>query len=411
MKRFFIYAFLQGKRALRLLPGFLAVLLLLACGAALAAAGLSANRAADASRQKALVGVVGEENNPYVRIGVDALETFDAARDELKFVFLDEETAKAELRAGYLSAFLYLPDDFVNSIYAGDTHPIRFVTAQGTTGIDALLSAELAASVARLMTETQNAQYGAQRYAMDHLPDVDPYEVDNDLVDRYFSMVLSRDRIFAVKLIGLSDALSFGGYYLCGILTAFLLLLGIGAGPFFFRRSGALCTLLRAQGFGPLRQTLAEFAAYYLLMLLGALLTAALALPLLRRFGLDIPELRDLAFSDLAGTLAGVVACIAAMQFFLYELVPSALGGTLLQFLCAAVQGYLCGCFYPYSFFPEAAQRLGAVLPAGLVLRALSSAVRRAGAPVWAVLAWAAAFLLLSAVVRRVRGHEPGGAA
>ena len=410
MRRFFVYTGLQCKRALRLLPHTLAVLLLLACGAALAAAGLSARRADDASRRMALVGVVGDDSNPYVRVGVDALETFDTAREELKFVFLDERSAIDALRAGRLSAFLYLPDGFVESIYAGEIRPIRFVTMEGAAGIDSVLSAELAAAVARLMLETNNAEYGAMRYAADFRPDVDPYEMDGALVDRYFSMVLTRDRLFSVKLIGLADTLSFGGYFFCGIFVAFLLLAGIGASPLCSRRSAALGTLLRAQGFGALRQTLGEFIAFYLLLLLGALTAAAIALPLLRRSGLDIPELRTLSGDALAGTLALLVLSIASMQFFLYELVPSVLGGISLQFLCAAVQGYVCGCFYPYSFFPDALQRFGALLPAHASLRRLSAVLRGSGAGVWAVLAWAPAFLLLTAAVRKARWRRAGGA-
>jgi ABC-2 type transport system permease protein len=407
MKRFIVYAGLQCRRAMRLLPHMLAILLLLACVAGLAAAGISAGRAADASRQIALVGVVGDANNPYIRTGVDALETFDTSRHEMRFVFMDEETAIRELRAGRLSAFLYLPEDFVESIYAGDTHPIRFITPEGA-GIDTLLTAELAASVARLMVETESAQFGAQRYAVDFLPDVDPYEVDNELVDLYFTMVLSRDRLFSVKLVGLADTLSFGGYFFCGILVAFLLLAGISASPLCSRRAAALGPVLRAQGFGAVRQTLGEFAAFYLLLLIGALAAAAIALPILRRSALDIPELRDLAVGPFFGTLALLVLSIGAMQFFLYELIPSPLGGILLQFLCAAAQGYVCGCFYPYTFFPEALQRVGKALPAGTALRCLSAAVRGAGGSVSALLLWTLGFLAAAAAVRAWRYGRVG---
>ena len=411
MRRFFVYAGLQCKRALRLLPHILAVLLLLAGGAYLAAAGLAAHRAADETRQLALVGVVGDDSNPYVRIGVDALETFDTARDELKFVFLDEQSAIDGLRDGRLSAFLYLPDGFVESIYAGEIRPIQFITLEGASGIDSLLSAELASAVARLMIETDNAQYGAQRYAVDHLPDADPYEVDNELVDRYFTMVLTRDRLFSVRIIGLADTLSFGGYFFCGIFVAFLLLAGIGASPLCSRRSAALGPLLDARGLGPLGQTLGEFAAFYLLLLAGALAAAAAALPLLLRSPLNIPELRDVSVPALFGTLALLVLSLSAMQFFLYELVPSTLGGILVQFLCAAVQGYVCGCFYPYSFFPDAVRRLGAVLPAHSALQRLSAVLRGSGEGVWAVLVWVPVFLLLSAALRKARWRHTGGAA
>ena len=403
MRRFVVYLLLQCRRALRLLPHMLLITVLLSLAAALAAAVISAGRASDSARQIARVGVVGDENNPYIRIGIDALETFDASRDELKFVFMDEETALAELRAGNLSAMMYLPEDFVESLYRGETHPIRFVTPEGGTGLDSLLSAELADAVAQLMTETQNAQFGAQQYARDYLPDVDPYEVDNELVSRYFAMVLSRHLLSTVKTIGLSDSLSFAGYYFCGLTIAFLLLWGIGGGPLFSGRSDELALTLRARGFGALRQVLGEFAAFYLLLLFSAALAGAAGYWFLQRSALEISELQTVSPGALLRALALLTLTLGAMQFFLYELIPHALGGALAQFLVAAAQAYVCGCFYPYSFFPASIQRLGAALPAGTALRYFSGAVRGVGGFVPAMLAWALGFLLLSAAVRAWR--------
>ena len=409
MKRFFVYAGLQCKRALRLLPYSLLVAALLCAAAVLAAAVFRTQRANDASFQLATIGVVGDKDNRYIQIGLNALETFDVSRDELQFVFLDEETGLKELRAGRLSAVMYVPKDFVEQIYAGEPVPIRFITSKDATGPDTLLTAELANSVAELMIETQNAQFGAQRYAMDYLPDVDPYKVDNELVDLYFSIVLSRQRLFSVKTIGLSDSLSFAGYYFCGLVVAFLLLWGIAGGPLFSSRADELGVTLRAQGFGPLRQILGEYAAFFLLMLIGTLAAAAAGLWFLQRSALVIPELQDVSVPALLRSLFLLVLMVSAMQFFLYELVPSALGGALLQFLCAAVQGYVCGCFYPASFFPKALQRAGALLPAGAALRVLSARLRGAAGYGPALLGWTLAFLLLSVGMRWARTAQIGG--
>ena len=403
MRRFFVYFALQCKRAARILPHTLLITALLCAAAALAGTLISTGRANDEANQIAVVAVVGDETNPYVRIGVDALETFDSSREEIKFRFMDEQTALRELRAGRVSAMMYLPDDFVEALYRGEVHPIRFLTPEGTAGLDTLLSAELADAVAKLMTETQNAQYGAQMYAMDYLPEVDPYEVDNELVDRYFAMVLSRHRLFSVQTVGLADALSFAGYYFCGLVVAFLLLTGMSAVPLMSARTAELERTLRARGFGAPGQVAGEFAAYYLLMLLLSLAAGAAGWFLLRRSGLAIPELADIAPAALVPALAALVLCFAAMQFFLYELAPGALSGALAQFLCAAVQAYVCGCFYPYSFFPETLQRLGAALPAGAAMRYLSARLRGTSGQVSALLAWALAFLLLSAAVRAWR--------
>ena len=409
MKRFFVYAGLQCKRALRLLPYSLLIAALLCAAAALAAAVFRTQRANDASFQLATIGVVGDEDNRYIQIGLNALETFDVSRDELRFVFLETEAGMKELRAGRLSALMYVPEDFVEQIYAGEPVPIRFITTKDATGPDTLLTAELANSVADLMIETQNAQFGAQRYAVDYLPDADPYEVDNELVDLYFSMVLSRQRLFSVKTIGLSDSLSFAGYYFCGLIVVFLLLWGISGGPLFSSRSEELGLTLRAQGFGAPRQVLGEFTAFFLLMLIGTLAAGAAGLWFLQRSALVIPELEDVPAQSLIGPLILLVLTFSAMQFFLYELVPSALGGALLQFLCAAAQGYVCGCFYPASFFPKALQRFGSLLPAGAALRYLSARVRGAAGGGGALLGWTLAFLLLSVAARMARAAKIGG--
>ena len=409
MRRSFVWFFLQCRRALRLLPYTLLILALLCSAAALAAAMLRTQRAGDASLQIARIGVIGDKNNRYFKIGLDALETFDTSRHELQFLFMDEETALRQLREGRLSAVMVLPDDFVESMYTGEMHPIRFITPEGATGPDTLLCAELAAAITNLMPETRSAQYGAQQYARDYLPDVDPYDVDNELVDRYFSVVLSRHLLSSVKTIGLSDSLSFAGYYFCGLIVALLLLWGIAAGPFFSARPEELCLTMRAQGFGPFRQVLGEYAAFYLLMLLGTLAAGAAGAWFLQRSAIVIPELQDISLPALIRPLALIVAMLCAMQFFLYELVPSALGGALAQFLCAAVQGYVCGCFYPASFFPDALQRLGAALPAGTALRFLSAFLRGAAGYGPAMWGWTLAFLLLAVAVRSLRAAQIGG--
>lgn len=406
MKRFLMYLLLQGKRALRLLPQVLAVTLLLTCAASLAGAVLSAQRAGDTSRHKVLVGAVVDAGNPYIQLGIHALETFDAARDEISFLVMEEGEALARLRAGTLSAYIVVPDDFLDTMYSDDVHPIRFVSLDGAAGLDTLLAAELADAVARLMTDTQNAQYGAVGYAMEHPTGMNPYEADDELIDRQFAIVLDRDKLFQVETVGLSDSLSFGGYYFCGLLVAFLLLWGIGASPLFSRRPGEMSMMLRARGFGAARQVLGEFCAFYLLMLLGAACAAFAGMHLLRRYTSEIPELQYVFPPTFAAALAFLVLMLGTMQFFLYELSSEHPGGILLQFLNAVAQGYAAGCFYPRSFFPEGLRRFGEVLPAGVATRYLSGVMSGSGGSAVPMALCALTFLALSVMVRRLRLRE-----
>ena len=82
--------------------------------------------------------------------------------------------------------------------------------------------------------------------------------------------------------------------------------------------------------------------------------------------------------------------------------------GILLQFLSAVVQGYLAGCFYPSSFFPEGLRHLGALLPAGVGMRYLRAHLL--SLPDTAQLVWVwgyfALFLLLSLLLRSRRNRS-----
>ena len=403
MRRFMRYLLAQGKRALRLLPRTLAVTLLLTLAASVAGAAISVRRASDASRQRVPVGVVADEANPYIIMGIHALETFDAARDEFEFLIMEEPEALAQLRAGKLRAYLVIPDDFLEAMYTDDVHPIRFITPDGAPGLETRLAAELAGAVARLMTETQNAQYGAIHYVMDHPSDMNPYLADDELINRYFTLVLGRDKLLRLETVGVSGTLGYAAYYLCGFTVALALLWGIGASPLFSRRSDELGLLLRARGFGAARQIAGEFGAYYALTLLGALCAGTAAVLLLRRFSANIPELRYLSPFSLFPALALTVLALGAMQFFLYELAPENPNGILLQFLNAAAQGYAAGCFYPRSFFPEGLRTLGGCLPAGAALRYLGGAVSGSGGGGLAMLGWTAVFLALAAALRHRR--------
>ena len=79
----------------------------------------------------------------------------------------------------------------------------------------------------------------------------------------------------------------------------------------------------------------------------------------------------------------------------------------LLQFLNAAVQGYLAGLFYPSSFFPEGMRRLGSLLPAGVSMDYLRGVLLEKPEPaaVCGLLGWIAICSLLIPAVRSRRNR------
>ena len=118
----------------------------------------------------------------------------------------------------------------------------------------------------------------------------------------------------------------------------------------------ALPALLSSKGQNTLSQMAGEFVAYFVLMATSFLLVIVLVAVAMGLTGFTLPEWEREGIGILFGfyvKMLPVAAVICAMQLLLFELTSDMVSGILLQFLCALSLGYLSGCFYPISFFPE----------------------------------------------------------
>ena len=93
--------------------------------------------------------------------------------------------------------------------------------------------------------------------------------------------------------------------------------------------------------------------------------------------------------------LGAVMICL--MQQFLYELSNDGISAPILQFLNAIVQGYICGCFYPISFFPEQVRVFTSHLPVGAAVRLLGETSKES---IVETVIYAALFFALSVFLR-----------
>ena len=409
MKRFLIYYRLQLKRAGKLLPRMLAVTLLLAVLTALSALLISGlNDNSDANEQ-VRVGLVGKLDEGYLAEGLELLQSMDSSRFSLCFLPMEENEAALALRRGDIDGYAVIPDGFAEALMVGEHRPITYVSAYGGADIGAQMTRELVETVSDLVLETENAVYGAQNYAAERLPDVNPYSAGDYLLLRYALRIFDRERLYDVETLDRTEALSLAGYYLCGISLLFLMLWAISCTPLFAGRSRELGRILQAEGLPSAAQVLAEFLSYVLLMLCGLLAASLFAGLLLGRFGIAVPELEKTGVGDVIRLLIGAlptVLMLCALQFFLFELADNTVAGVLLQFLNAVVQGYMAGCFYPSSFFPEGLQRFGAVLPAGAAMARLRALLLRSGAAAGPVWLWLLLMLLMAIALRYRRNRS-----
>ena len=402
------YFRLQCRRTLRQLPAALLVTVLLLASAALLGSALLEKNRSDTPVTRIPVGLVGDFENEYLSFGLFAVENLDPSRFSVEFQVLESErAARAALMRGDISAYLVIPDTFVESISAGKLEPLRYVSTGGAASLGSALTDELVAAVSEMVTATEDAIYGAQDFVADRMPRMKPWKAGEALGRQFTDLVLERSAMFDTEIIPTPAGMDLAQSLLCGVLVLFLLLWGITATGVFARREPELSGMLYARGMGAARQVSAELGAYLALLLLTLALVAACALPVLKSaplasLGLQIDAT---ALAGLLWRLLVAAVMIGTLQFLLYEIASGVIQSVLLQFLTAMALGYVSGCLYPLRFFPEAMQAAAQWLPAGCAISFLGAGLTHRGAPgaAIAIAAYTALFFAAAVALRHRR--------
>lgn len=371
MTRFRIYLLAQMKRVKKALPAVLIMTLLLTgCIALISKVMLIADSSSE-KKQKVQIGLVGDISGSYLGFGISALQHLDSSRFAIKFIEMEEEEARDRLNHGTLSAFVIVPEGFVEAAVRGENMPLTYVSTSGSLGLGSMIMNELVNTISSLLTESQNAIYGMQNYLVNNGMSDIYWQATDELYLRFLDFILGRTTVYELELTGLSGNLSMIGYYLCGFTVLFLLLWGIAGSPLYIKKDHALPALLSSKGQNTLSQMAGEFVAYFVLMATSFLLVIVLVAVAMGLTGFTLPEWEREGIGILFGfyvKMLPVAAVICAMQLLLFELTSDMVSGILLQFLCALSLGYLSGCFYPISFFPESIQMVQPLLPTGVAV-------------------------------------------
>ncbi|MBR6812475.1 MAG: hypothetical protein IKM51_03785, partial [Oscillospiraceae bacterium] len=101
---FFFYLKAQFKRAMRLAPGVLAVvLILLVCVGLLGSIMLSRSQSSE-NRFKINIGIVGDVSDPYIQLALFAVKNLDPTRFTIDLLELNEDDAQQMMKSGRINA-------------------------------------------------------------------------------------------------------------------------------------------------------------------------------------------------------------------------------------------------------------------------------------------------------------------
>lgn len=378
MYRWTQYLKIQLKRVGKALPGICLLTVALTVSLLFLLKAMFLIEESKGQKQVVQVGIVGDLSDTYLGIGINVIKNMEDIKSMANIESMTEEEAKEKFASGEISAYLLVPEGFVDSIMSGENKQLTYVTTKSAQGIGAILINELVDSISRMVTLTQNSIYAMQSYMLDYGKRDQLRDATLEMNVAYIEVVMNRMGVFELQELGVSNAISLTGHLFTGILLLLILLWGINSVSLMVREEHSLLRILHTKGLKAHKQVPAEVAAYALLQCVTLICVFMCIIMVKSRMGFYIREWDELNFSEQTVfilQLIPVVLLISTLQAFLYELVTNVVTGVLLQFIMAVSMAYTAGCIYPLSFFPEVLQIIGAYSPVGVALRYMQKGI------------------------------------
>lgn len=362
---------MEMKRVKKMLPSALFFALLL-FGSIVAMGKLIYTLNSDGEEKSPVkVVLVGDISDPFLQFGFNLVTKIDVALMEMQIEFHTEEEARRMLQREEASLYVRVPDGFVAAVNSGENMKAQIVSGSGQKNLNSFMVREAADAGSEYITSSQSAIFALQYFLTEKGLTEHFWEYTNALNVRYFKYVFDRHSMARTEELGYGEHLSLTAYYFCGLCILALLLLGMVCSPFLIGRERDFHRLLASRGLGAGKQVAAEYLAFLIAVCGCFVLIFAIAGGFVYSGRFEIPEWSKARMETILGFGAAffpVVCMIAALQYLLYELVPGTVTQLILQFVGAIGMGYVSGCFYPSSFFPEGLQLFGEILPSGTAL-------------------------------------------
>ncbi len=395
------YFFLQLKRLSRVFVIIMSVTLILVLGVSLILTMLT-DRAVDSSeKQKFRIAMCGDTDGEYIKLGLNALESLDDSRFSLEIIVMSEEDARRSLLDGDISAFVILPENFIENALAGDFSTITFVTAAGQNNVVAMFKNEIAYLVTDLVVYSQKGTYGTYDALVNNNASDDAYELMNLISLEYTQLVFDRSGVYSYRALGISDGMGLIEYYICSISILFCMIMGIPFSCIYIKKDRSLDRIMLSRGYRERVVLICEYAVHALCMLL----LCVMSVMVLKYTGVTSGTLagidREYLF-DFAIRMIPIVLMISAFNIMIFELFDNIVSGVVSHFFLALSLCYTSGCMYPIFTLPKVMQQVSAVLPTGIARSYSAGAFtqQQCMSKLWMIAAYTLGFLCVAYIVR-----------
>ena len=360
------YLIVQIKRLMRVLPVvvlFNFIMMIGICAIFVLRVGIQ-----EQDERKIGVGIVGNIDNKYMKLGVEMLNNMDSSRVSIKFESMDDSEAKKALREGQIIGYFKIDRDFIDGLENGENRPIVYVSSNG--GLMSELSKELASIFSVLIIDSERVIYAADEYLVDH-PVYDRVSANTEFNMWLIKNVLARGKIYDVENISVMGNISAIDGYVCGIITLFIMLSGVGLSGLLSGDKVSMLRVLKSKGLSYMSSIICELIISTVYVMISMLILIG-GFIIVKSFLLEKSLLSIDSFEFVSGILV-VSIMFASMHIFIYELIDQRVVAVLIEILLGISLGYIGGCIYPLSVFPDLIQKVAIFLPSGAGMKLLIS--------------------------------------
>ena len=311
--------------------------------------------------------MVGNIENKYMKLGVEMLNNMDASRFSVKFESLDEEKAKKALREGRIAGYFKIDKDFIEALEKGENRPVEYISSGA--GMISALSKEVASVFSTLLVNSERAIYATDNYLIDHPQVYNRERANTEFNIELLKNVMSRGKIYDVKSIDTVSGLSDTDNYICGMSVLFMMLTGLGLGGLLCKKNESLLRVLKSRGLSYGDSLIADMFVISLYIILTVLIfTGGMALT-----GAILPGNHNFVnLFEYCKDIVFLSVMFASMHLFIYEIIYKRVVAVLAELLLSISLGYIGGCIYPISFFPDIIRKLSIFLPSGAGIQVIS---------------------------------------
>ncbi len=319
------------------------------------------------SQSRIGVGIVGSIENRYMKLGVEMLNNMDASRFSVKFINMDETAAKKSLKAGEIIGYFKIDKDFIEALEKGENRPVEYISSGA--GMISALSKEVASVFSTLLVNSERAIYATDNYLIDHPQVYNRERANTEFNIELLKNVMSRGKIYDVKSIDTVSGLSDADNYICGMSVLFMMLTGLGLGGLLCEKNESLLRVLKSRGLSYSDSLIADMFVISLYIILTVLIfTGGMALT-----GEILPGNHNFVnLFEYCKDIVFLSVMFASMHLFIYEIIYKRAVAVLAELLLSISLGYIGGCIYPISFFPDIIRKLSIFLPSGAGIQVLS---------------------------------------